>query len=165
MAQLMPMSLTVSCFSEIQIGFTFLVPAHPGSPGKRAVKRVCVCVWMGWGLGRDLAHRQKKMKLILFLKSAGVAAAWYWKILQATRVRSVEGSCAKHFTIEFYMVIMLLTFMLIIVSIPSAPHSFIPGLKPSFPANPSHRSLSFFLHNWLCRFPGLFTDTSEHSIF
>ena len=31
--------LTVSCFSKIQIGFTFLVPAHPGSPGKRAVKR------------------------------------------------------------------------------------------------------------------------------
>ena len=39
-----PLPLTVSCFSEIQIGFTFLVPAHPGSPGKRAVKRVCVCV-------------------------------------------------------------------------------------------------------------------------
>ena len=35
--------LTVSCFSKIQIGFTFLVPAHPGSPGQRAVKRVCVC--------------------------------------------------------------------------------------------------------------------------
>jgi len=35
---------TVSQFIEIQIGFTFLVPAHPGSPGKRAVKRVCVCV-------------------------------------------------------------------------------------------------------------------------
>ena len=43
-AQLMPLPLTVSCFSEIQTGFTFLVPAHPGSPGKRAVKRVCVCV-------------------------------------------------------------------------------------------------------------------------
>ena len=41
MVQLMPLPLTVSCFSEIQIGFTFLVPAHPGSPGKRAVKRVC----------------------------------------------------------------------------------------------------------------------------
>jgi len=25
------------------IGFTFLVPAHPGSPEQRAVKRVCVC--------------------------------------------------------------------------------------------------------------------------
>ena len=44
MVQLMPLPLTVSCFSKIQIGFTFLVPAHLGSPGKRAVKRVCVCV-------------------------------------------------------------------------------------------------------------------------
>ena len=44
MAQLMPLPLTVSCFSKIQIGFTFLVAAHPGSPGKRAVERVCVCV-------------------------------------------------------------------------------------------------------------------------
>jgi len=42
----MPLPFTVSCFSKIQIGFTFLVPAHPGSPGKRAVKRVCVCVFM-----------------------------------------------------------------------------------------------------------------------
>ena len=45
MAQLMPLPLTVSCFSKIQIGFTFLVPAHPGSPGKMSVKRVCVCCW------------------------------------------------------------------------------------------------------------------------
>jgi len=45
MAQLMPLPLTVSCFSKIQIGFTFLVPAHLGSPGRRAVKWVggCVC--------------------------------------------------------------------------------------------------------------------------
>ena len=43
-AQLMPLSLTVSCFSEIQIGFTFLVQAHTGSPGQRAVKRVCACL-------------------------------------------------------------------------------------------------------------------------
>ena len=39
MAQLMPLPLTVS---KIQIGFTFLVPAHLGSPGQRAVKWVCV---------------------------------------------------------------------------------------------------------------------------
>ena len=45
MFQLMPLPLTVSCFSKIQIGFAFLVPAHLGSPGKMAVKRVCVCVW------------------------------------------------------------------------------------------------------------------------
>ena len=48
MAQLMPLPLTVSCFNKIQIGSTFLVPAHPGSPGKRAIKRVCVCVASVW---------------------------------------------------------------------------------------------------------------------
>jgi len=41
-AQLMPLPLSVSCFSIIQIGFTFLVPAHSGSTGKKAVKRACV---------------------------------------------------------------------------------------------------------------------------
>ena len=43
MAQLMPLPLTVSCFTKIQIGVTFLVPAHLGSPEKRAVQRVCAC--------------------------------------------------------------------------------------------------------------------------
>jgi len=44
MAQLMPLPLAVSCLSKIQIGFTFLVPAHLGSSGQRAIKRVCVCI-------------------------------------------------------------------------------------------------------------------------
>jgi len=44
MAQRTPLPLTVSCFSRIQIGVIILVPAHLGSPGKRAVKRVCVSV-------------------------------------------------------------------------------------------------------------------------
>ena len=43
-AQLMPPPLTVSCFSKIQIGFTFLVLAHLGSPRQRVVKWLCVCV-------------------------------------------------------------------------------------------------------------------------
>jgi len=48
--QLMPLPLTVSCFSKVQIRFTFLVPAHPGSPWKRAggkrvhVGYVYVCI-------------------------------------------------------------------------------------------------------------------------
>jgi len=42
MAQLMPLPLTVSCFSKIEIGFTFLVLAYPGSPRQIAGKRVCV---------------------------------------------------------------------------------------------------------------------------
>ena len=55
--QLMPLPLTVSCFSRIEIGFTFLVPACPGRPGQRAVKRrtptgvdavVCLFVFLVW---------------------------------------------------------------------------------------------------------------------
>jgi len=46
MSQLMPLPLTVSCFSKILIGFTFLVPAHPGSPGKEPLNG-CVCVCTG----------------------------------------------------------------------------------------------------------------------
>ena len=42
-AQLMPLPLTVSCFSKIQIGFTFLVPPYLGSPGKGPLNG-CVCV-------------------------------------------------------------------------------------------------------------------------
>ena len=48
-AQLMPLPLTVSCFSKIQIGFTFLVPAYPGNPGKGPLNG-CVCWW------RTLVH-------------------------------------------------------------------------------------------------------------
>ena len=44
MAQLMPLALTVSCSSKIQIGFTFLVPAYPGCPGKEAVKWLLLVV-------------------------------------------------------------------------------------------------------------------------
>jgi len=42
MAQLMPLTLTVSCFSKILIGLTFLVPVHPDTPGKESLNR-CVC--------------------------------------------------------------------------------------------------------------------------
>jgi len=42
----MPLPLTVSCFSKIQIGFTFLVLAHPGSAGTQSRQMgACVCVF------------------------------------------------------------------------------------------------------------------------
>ena len=53
-AQLIPLPLTVSCFSKIQIGFTFVVLAYPGSPGKGPLN-VCVCVY-GWLPGRKSEH-------------------------------------------------------------------------------------------------------------
>jgi len=46
-AQLMPLPLTVSCFSKIQICFTFLVPAHLGSPRKGPLNG-CVCVLLSY---------------------------------------------------------------------------------------------------------------------
>ena len=68
MAQLMPLPLTVSCFSEIQIGFTFLVLAHPGSPGKRAVKMgVCTCVLVGLLAPLTFLYANKKFSC-LFLE-------------------------------------------------------------------------------------------------
>jgi len=42
MAQLIPLPLTVSCFSEIPIGFTFLVQAYPGNPGQNHESRKTV---------------------------------------------------------------------------------------------------------------------------
>ena len=68
MAQLMPLPLTVSCFSKFRTGFTFLVLAHLSSPRERAVKRVCVCervlIWMChicdswcWVSGRSVIYQ------------------------------------------------------------------------------------------------------------
>ena len=62
MAQLMPLPLTVSCFSKIQIGFTFLVTAHLGSPGKGPLNG-CVCLS---GVKRSQEHSQRR-NLVLFL--------------------------------------------------------------------------------------------------
>ena len=44
-SQLMSLPLTVFCFNKIQIGFTFLIPAHPGNPDKGPLNGcVCMCV-------------------------------------------------------------------------------------------------------------------------
>ena len=64
MARLMPLPLTVSCFSKILIGFTFLVPAHLGSPGKRAIKHMCVCL-LGFVTSTIWAQFTKYLAIIL----------------------------------------------------------------------------------------------------
>ena len=68
--QLMILPLTVCCFSKIQIGFTFLVQAHPGSPGQRAVKRVCVPVDLIFYVWRN---RWRKTEMFAFNKL-------FWKL-------------------------------------------------------------------------------------
>jgi len=108
MAQLMPLPLTVSCSSKIQIGFAFLVPAHLGSPGQRAVKRVCVCVchccccWSldpcrlhdvmmtqsyGWNLQRLQHSRNDNIK-----RPSATDMSWSVCVGRAARLR-VDLSC------------------------------------------------------------------------
>jgi len=84
MAQLMPLLLTVSCFSKIQIGFTFLVPAHLGSPGQRAIKRVCVCV---------LLSDSAVFSGILGLQLPGAAQVWRSRLcVQDHEFQAADGS-------------------------------------------------------------------------
>jgi len=78
------------------------------------------------------------------------------------RVRGVEGGCAKHLTMEFYTVVMLLTFILITISILSPLTLSFQALNIPFSAVPSHHSLPFLLFR---TDSGLFTDTSEHIHF
>jgi len=70
---------SLSCFSKIQIGFTFLVPADPGSPGKRAVKRVCVCVCV--------CVRIAVCSVTLLHRYGNSHAIWDHTVLPATRQR------------------------------------------------------------------------------
>ena len=100
MAQLMPMPLAVSCFSKVQIGFTFLVLAHPGSPGQRAVKRVCVCVYiLNWTLIPNVQLSQSFLKPVLkcvhFSFTAhlmGRAALCFWPVCLSVCV-CVHATC------------------------------------------------------------------------
>jgi len=71
MAQLMLLPLTVSCFSKIQIGFTFLVPAHLDSPRQRAVKRMYVTVWVS-------QYQKRKTSLDLNEARDDEVFGWQW---------------------------------------------------------------------------------------
>ena len=98
-----------------------------------------------WGLNdKDQLGGPKGSKVHAFLSFRRFFTAAFVVFFH---VSGVKGSCAKHLSVEFYTIVMLLAFVLVIVHIPSPPHSFIPGLKPSFSAYPSHHSLPFLLQD------------------
>ena len=69
MAQLMSLPLTVSCFSEIQIGFTFLIPAHPGSPAKGPLNgSVCICAYRQTHLCISASRSTSPMRMVWFMQ-------------------------------------------------------------------------------------------------
>jgi len=81
-AQRMPLPLTVSCFSKIQIGFTFLVPAHLGSPGQRAVKWLCVCYWpLVLRTGECTAHEYFTNSWVMGFGVILISRAWIRRLV------------------------------------------------------------------------------------
>ena len=98
MAQLMPLPLTVPCFSKIQIGFAFLVPAHPGSPRKMAVKRMCVCCQP---TQRNVHDKQQKVSISSNLcvaaqvKRNGELKEFFWFQQLPDFIVQMLHSCSK----------------------------------------------------------------------
>jgi len=81
-------------------------------------------------------------------------------------VRTAKDPLVRRWCISYSRGVVFWVIYLLLFGIPSHTHSFFPGLKPSFSANPSHRSPSFLLLKYLLRgFPGLFTVISEHICF
>jgi len=78
--QLMPLPLTVSCFSNILIGFTFLVPAHP----EKGPLNGCVCIYICYTFSRKKTNyfdfllrlnRQRKWSIIRSLVVDGLGTS------------------------------------------------------------------------------------------
>ena len=88
MTQRIPLPHTVSCFSKIQIGFTFLVLAHQGSPGQRAVKRVCVCVFSS----TTRVSQYQKGKTSLDLNEVRGDGVWGWQWHQLDYMQTTDTS-------------------------------------------------------------------------
>jgi len=141
---------------------------HSGPSCSQSWRRKLRLRWVGLGATeariqmitlRNLCSHAVRVRIL----TAGVAFGRHRSVfLSCLRC---DGSCAKHLTVEFYTVVTLLTFILIIISIKSPPRSSIPGLNLPFSANPTHRSLPFLLHDILRWFPGPFTVTFEHIRF
>ena len=95
-AQLMPLPLTVSCFSRIHIGFTFLVPAHPGSPDKGPLNgRLCVgcngrCSVPQYMYAVVPENSSLAWSMVLGYPSS--TNPWFWQGLEWSRSRSSRVS-------------------------------------------------------------------------
>jgi len=92
-AQLMPLPLTVSCFSKIQTGFTFLVPAHPGSPGHRAIKWVGFCesrliLYLQMSASETLAAGCQVTDVIGWVVHGKISRLFLWKNLLMTNTHN-----------------------------------------------------------------------------
>ena len=95
MAQLMPPPLAVSCFSKIQTDCTFSVPAHPGSPRQRTVKKGVYVLLLIMKLVQYRGNTNKCTRKCIYIRQQRVHLNRYDTIRYDTRcysnVRSKAG--------------------------------------------------------------------------
>jgi len=98
-AQLMPLPLTVSCFSKIQVGFTFLILAYPRTHGKRVVERVCVCVLSGGGAvscsSQAAASSQRLQSRSSSLTTSSLRSSGSSRLLRGVRPLRTESTLSR----------------------------------------------------------------------
>jgi len=98
-AQLMPLPLTVSCFSKIQVGFTFLILAYTRSHGKRVVERVCVCVLSGGGVvscsSQAAASSQRLQSRSSSLTTSSLRSSGSSRLLRGVRPLRTESTLSR----------------------------------------------------------------------
>ena len=106
MSQPMPLPLTVSCFSDIQIGFTFLVPAHLVSPGKKAIQRVCVCMHACLRVTSlpGLSWKKVVIQCWTFVYFAGL---WFFRLFESSS-RDVVTWVFKVLVLNVWVLLMVL---------------------------------------------------------
>ena len=93
MAQLMPQPLTVSCFSKIQICFTFLVLAHPRSPRQSAIKRVLLSCLLECRSTDSNHHPFLLSQLSLLPYCDGEKPTDVWRLRMLMRLESLDLFC------------------------------------------------------------------------
>ena len=102
MAQLIPLPLTVSCFTKIQIGFTFLVPAHLCSPGKSATERMCIFEQPVSTIQIQGSAHSNKFQFTIFIRPwfTNVTKQHFVHVLSSSKTLSVTElflvKCCRH---------------------------------------------------------------------
>jgi len=120
-AQLMPLPLTVSCFSKIQIGFTFLVPAHLSSPGKIGPLNACVCCVECLGVFGLITKKPDDKEEKLFVFALDDVSARKSDFLTSLSKTVCSSQCRADYVSYVYVCILLLfrtmTYPLVLVLI------------------------------------------------
>jgi len=132
---------------KVQIGFAFLVLAHPGSPGKRAIKCVCVCVCVRACVRACVRVREIIDWLLLSASSfKDTALLTKWEL----RCTVLQLPHSRHADVVTYMRVLSLAQAALLVSVKYArPASCPPSYSMSLHAG--HRTITRSAKSWRCR--------------